>query len=128
MKPKVIMRDTPWGPLRADASELYRLLGVRPGALPAEGLPERTIQGIRVYVRPLPEKTGQRRNWDGLRVMAVCACGRHLPVGRLHQHKCKAQPTAEQKPAACPECGADLISEPHGTFCATFGCGWQEGE
>lgn len=23
-------------------------------------------------------------------IIAVCNCGRHVPAGRLHQHKCKA--------------------------------------
>jgi hypothetical protein len=102
----------------AHASDMYRLLGVRPGHLPNEGIPERVIEGVRVYVRPLvteclcpqiwnghdepqPDPTRVerdcpvhgankgRRNWQGLRVMAICECGRHIPVGRLHQHKCK---------------------------------------
>jgi hypothetical protein len=72
----------------AHSDVVYRLLGVRPGQLPVEGMPERVIHGVRVYVRPLPPKVGQRRNWDGLRVMAICECGRHVAVGRLHQHVC----------------------------------------
>jgi hypothetical protein len=72
----------------ASAGDMYELLGVTAGSLPAEGMPERTIQGVRVYVKPLPPKTGTRRNF-GLRVTAICPCGRHVPVGRLHQHKCK---------------------------------------
>ena len=73
----------------ADARDMYALLGVKAGALPAEGMPERVIQGVRVYVKPLPPKQSTRRNFAGLRVIAICECGRHVPVGRLHQHKCK---------------------------------------
>lgn len=75
----------------ANALEMYEFLGVKKGTLPPEGMPEREIQGVRVYVKPLLPKVGtSRRNWQGLRVMAICACGQHLPVGRLHQHKCRA--------------------------------------
>ncbi len=71
---------------RATAHDMYALLGT--AKLPAEGMPERGIQGVRVYVKPLPEgKPGQRQS---LRVMAICTCGQHVPVGRLHQHICKA--------------------------------------
>lgn len=82
---------------RVDAGEMLRLLGVK--TLPPEGMPERDIQGVRVYVRPLaPLPTNTRRNvygrlprnFQGLRVMAICECGQHLAVGRMHQHKCKA--------------------------------------
>lgn len=83
---------------KAWAWDLYRLLGVK--ALPVEGMPERLIQGVRVYVRPLPAKVGARRNFQGLRVMAICECGKHVAVGRLHQHKCKSVPVS------CPACGA----------------------
>ena len=94
---------------RASAGEMLSKLGVK--VLPAAGMPERLIEGVRVYVRPLlPSscvcgagvalKVGRRlvcgscgrvrrRNWQGLRVMAICECGRHVPVGRLHQHVCK---------------------------------------
>lgn len=71
----------------ADAHDMYALLGVK--SLPPEGMPERLIQGVRVYVKPLESKVGPRRNWQGLRVIAICECGRHVPVGRMHQHKCK---------------------------------------
>ena len=69
----------------ANAWDMYRLLGVK--MLPAEGMPERLIDGVRVYVKPLPEgKIGQRQS---LRVTAICDdCNRHLAVGRMHQHKC----------------------------------------
>lgn len=75
---------------RAQAHEMYALLGVR--SLPEAGMPERLIQGVRVYVRPLGAETESRsrwRNWHGLRVMAICECGQHVPVGRLRQHICR---------------------------------------
>lgn len=73
---------------KAWAWDLYRLLGVK--VLPVEGMPERLIDGVRVYVRPLPVKVGSRRRFS-LRVMAICECGRHVAVGRLGQHKCKVE-------------------------------------
>jgi len=81
----------------ADAHDIYKLLGLKTSKLPAEGMPEQMIHGVRVYVRPLTcpvEQSGwngrhMRRNWQGLRVMAVCECGQHLAVGRLHQHRCE---------------------------------------
>jgi len=72
----------------ASAHDMYRELGVR--RLPAEGMPERVIQGVRVYVKPLPPLPLRQR--QSLRVMAICNCGRHVPVGRLHQHICPAAP------------------------------------
>lgn len=71
----------------ADAHDMYALLGVN--RLPVAGMPEREVHGVRVYVKPLEPRPGVRRNFQGLRVMAVCECGRHVPVGRLHQHVCK---------------------------------------
>ena len=69
----------------ANATDMYNFLGT--SVLPIEGMPERLIQGVRVYVKPLPEgKPGQRQS---LRVTAICDCGKHVPVGRMHQHKCK---------------------------------------
>lgn len=77
----------------ASAWDMLKLLGVK--TLPREGMAERTIQGVRVYVAPLVPGWGKRwcreggKCWQGLRVMAICQCGRHIPVGRLHQHICK---------------------------------------
>lgn len=74
----------------ADSRDMLEKLGVN--ALPPEGMPERVIDGVRVYVKPLPdppEGAPRRRNWQGLRVYAICDCGKHVPVGRLHQHICK---------------------------------------
>jgi hypothetical protein len=66
----------------ADAHDMYALLGTR--TLPPEGMPERIIQGVRVYVKPLP--AGPPRQRQSLRVTAICECGKHVPVGRMHQH------------------------------------------
>lgn len=76
----------------AQAEEVKTMLGLKPGQpLPREGMAERLIQGIRVYVAPLLPGWGKRHNggWQGLRVMAICECGRHITVSRLQQHKCK---------------------------------------
>lgn len=71
------------------------MLGVK--RLPRDGMAERLIQGIRVYVAPLVPGWGKRHQpgssmrtkcWQGLRVTAICDCGRHITVSRLHQHKC----------------------------------------
>lgn len=80
----------------ADHSDLYRLLNLDSDRLPVEGMPERLIQGVRVYVKPLPPKINAHRNFQGLRVMAICACGVHVAVGRLHQHKCNASRRARK--------------------------------
>lgn len=76
----------------ANAHDMYRYLGTT--RLPDEGMSERLVHGVRVYVKPLPPLESiagtRRRRRFALRVMAICTCGRHVPVGRLHQHKCKA--------------------------------------
>jgi hypothetical protein len=71
--------------------EMMEALGLKPGAhLPKEGMPERLIQGIRVYVKPSGEKTSARSNSSKHRVIAICpGCNRHISAGRLHQHDCK---------------------------------------
>lgn len=68
----------------AHSSTVNELLGLGPkGKIPVSGMPEREIQGITVWVRPLPPGTKQFR----LRVMCICpACQKVMPVGRLHQH------------------------------------------
>lgn len=69
----------------ADARDMYALLET--SVLPVEGMPERIIQGVRVYVKPLPE--GKPRQRQSLRVTAICDdCGKHIAVGRMHQHNC----------------------------------------
>ncbi len=73
----------------ATANDMYRILtGTPNGKLPVEGMPARTVDGVVVYVKPFV-KTPGRRTMQGLRVMAICQCLQHVPVGRLHQHKCK---------------------------------------
>lgn len=74
------------GERQATAGDVLRLLGLRAGGhLPPEGMAERFIDGVRVYVAPVVK--GDRRV-RGHRVYAICDCGRHIPVGRLHQHRC----------------------------------------
>lgn len=58
---------------------------------PVDGLPERMIDGLRVYVRPQIPLTDKQRKRAAHRVIAICRCGQHVPTGRLHQHKCKGQ-------------------------------------
>jgi hypothetical protein len=70
---------------KAWAWDVYERLGVK--RLPPEGMSERLIDGVRVYVKPLPDRPVGRR--QSLRVTAICECGQHLAVGRLHQHKHK---------------------------------------
>lgn len=70
---------------RADSTDMLKELGVK--KLPREAMPERLIQGVRVYVKAY-ERTHPRHT-STHRVMAICNCGQHVPTGRLHQHKCK---------------------------------------
>ncbi len=73
----------------ATAWDMYQILtGRENGKLPVEGMSERDIEGVRVYVKPFV-KTPGRRTMEGVRVIAICRCGQHVPVGRLNQHKCK---------------------------------------
>lgn len=89
------------------SDEMYRFLGVGSKGLPKEGIPEQLINGVRVYVKPLAPPSGEVsrwsgkpvRNFQGLRVMAICYCGRHLPVGRLRQHKCGSKATKVHRKA-----------------------------
>ena len=73
---------------RADSSAMRKLLGLKYGChLPAEGMPERLVKGVRVYVKPIPEGGNARR---GHRVTIICGtCSVHFSAGRGHQHKCK---------------------------------------
>lgn len=88
------------------AHDMYQFLGVK--SLPVEGMPEREIQGVRVYVKPLPfAPPGGHRNFQGLRVMAICTCGQHVPVGRLHQHKCKESICEHGHARDCRACNPD---------------------
>ena len=69
--------------------ELCKRLGV--SRLPADGMPERNIDGIRVYVRPLLPavvgSNGRTYRPQSLRVIAICECGQHVAVSRLQQHR-----------------------------------------
>lgn len=79
---------------RASASDMLELLGLkRTAKLPKEGMPEREIQGVRVYVTPSTSGGTRQRRSCKHRVFAICDCGQHVPTGRLHQHKCKRQST-----------------------------------
>lgn len=82
----------------ASNTDMKALLGLRPGQkLPAEGMPERLIQGVRVYVTP--KGAGRKRILKSSkhRIMAICGqCYAHVSVGRLHQHKCPTLSSAER--------------------------------
>ena len=74
----------------ANNGDMLEHLGLkRTAKLPKEGMPERLIQGVRVYVKPSESGGTRARRACKHRVMAICECGQHVPTGRLHQHKCK---------------------------------------
>ena len=66
---------------------LLRALGLRSGGhFPAEGLPEREIEGVRGYGLPAPgpDPSCRRRKSSKHRAMAICPiCARHMSAGRL---------------------------------------------
>jgi hypothetical protein len=70
------------------SDEMLKTLGVEGSKLPLEGLPQREIQGIQVWVVPhVPHPNGRKSSKH--RVLCACPnCGRVLSAGRLHQHKC----------------------------------------
>jgi hypothetical protein len=72
------------------SSAMLQLLGVSGSKLPAEGMPAREIQGIRVWVAPLPPREpGQRGKRSTHRVRCACPdCGAEVSAGRLFQHRC----------------------------------------
>lgn len=77
------------------SGEMMEALGLKAGHhLPAEGMPERLIQGVRVYVlaaKPTAHKSSAHR------VMAVCpACERHMSAGRLASQHWKHCPKRAQ--------------------------------
>lgn len=83
MKAKILDK---WG-YQANAHEMRRLLGVQ--RLPIEGMPERTINGVRVYVKPqAPTIPPGQRKRHSHRIIIICTCGQHVPSGRIHQHSC----------------------------------------
>ena len=70
---------------KASAGRVKELLGLSPTAhFPPEGLAPRMVQGATLYVTPA-RNDGRRKH----RVFAICPCGRHVPAGRMFQHKCK---------------------------------------
>lgn len=94
----------------ASATDMYRALGVPDAKLPIEGMPERLIDGVRVYVKPLV-KGATRKETFALRVYAICDdCARHIPVGRMHQHSCckpKADVCEHGYAQGCRACDPD---------------------
>lgn len=91
------------GNLPMHSGEMLETLGLKAGGhLPIEGMPERVIQGVRVWVTPAPArrdpeslpKFGPSVRTSGKssthRVMCECpTCGAVLSAGRLFQHRCK---------------------------------------
>lgn len=82
--------------VHAHSGDVMEMLGLkRGGHLPDEGMPARVIQGIKVWVEPTPGPKydacwGRPRKSSAHRVMCECPdCGKHMSVGRLHQHVCK---------------------------------------
>ena len=75
----------------AHTSVVMRALGLKPGGhLPDEGMPPRFIGVVWVWVTPAQTQLpGFERKSSTHRVMGECpSCGRHMSVGRMHQHKC----------------------------------------
>ena len=75
----------------AQSHTVRAMLGLAPlQKIPAQGMPARYVQGILVWVDPLPERPiGRRRRRATHRVRALCPdCGQTLSAGRMHQHKC----------------------------------------
>jgi hypothetical protein len=70
------------------SDEVNEMLGVPKGeGLPTDGMEPREIQGIKVWVNPLPPIVPGKRRRFALRVRCNCpVCGREMPVGRLRQH------------------------------------------
>jgi hypothetical protein len=73
--------------------DMAELLGLKGTKLPPHAMPEREIQGIRVWViaseATFTPNAGLRRNKRAFthRVMCACpVCGKTIPVGRLAQH------------------------------------------
>jgi len=69
----------------AGESDIRQAFGVK--RWPAEGMPECTIDGLQVYVRPYAPRANGRKS-STHRAIAICPCGQHVPCGRLHQHVC----------------------------------------
>lgn len=100
MKVKIVSPTYP--PWHANSWEMHKLLGVK--RLPDEGMSERLIQSVRVYVKPIVRVPGRKSSKH--RVIAICNCGQHVPVGRLHQHKCEepfCDACKQHKPCSCDQ-------------------------
>lgn len=83
------------------------LLGVE-GNYPASGLPGRFLQGIWVWVDPLPPRQPGERKRSTHRVLCECPdCGQRLSAGRLHQHTCPTAP----RPLGSPPTHAAIEEE-----------------
>jgi hypothetical protein len=74
---------------RANATDMRILLGLTNGTLPESGAGPWDVQGVHVYIKPIAPMRPNQRKRSAHRIMAICNCGVHVPVGRLHQHKCK---------------------------------------
>lgn len=56
---------------------------------PAEGLPARTINGIKIWVNPLQGEKPNHGKRHTHRVRAKCPyCGQEMSAGRINQHRC----------------------------------------
>jgi hypothetical protein len=85
---KHMIRDPQYPQWPAHSHMVNQLLGVT--RLPVKGMPPQVIQGITVFVQPLPPRQPGQRKRSTHRVMAICpGCSRIMSVGRLHQHLCK---------------------------------------
>jgi hypothetical protein len=83
----------------ASWASIYRQLGLDPiKHLPVEGLPPRTVQGIKVWITPTPtdranpDRNARRMVWKSSthRVIGECPkCKRCMGVSRLIQHTCR---------------------------------------
>ena len=65
-----------------DYRTIMRALGFKPtNHLPPDGMPVRLIDGVPVYVKSKNGKVLERR------VIAICSCGEHVPVGYFSRHR-----------------------------------------
>lgn len=91
---KVIHDSHGWN---AQSAAMRELLGLsRTAKLPAEGMPIRTIQGVKVWVEPLDTSVPHtwRNKRSTHRVKCQCPnpdCGKIMSAGRLFQHVCKTK-------------------------------------
>lgn len=78
---------------QATSYEVIKLLGLSGMHLPVEGMLPQFIDGFRVWVAALPERSAgaRRRRRSTHRVLTECPnCRTQLSVGRLQQHVCPA--------------------------------------